>query len=67
MDLKRVFLFALTGLIIGGIFGVIFALIVSGNNIKVMFLMTCTELGLIIGLLIGAKIEDKKDFSKNQE
>jgi uncharacterized membrane protein len=61
MNVNKVFLFALAGAIIGIAAGSIASLIVVQSNFRVMFLMTFTEIGLIVGLLEGAKIDDKKD------
>ena len=60
MDLKNLFLGALIGTIIGGVIGLVLALMVSGDNYRVMFLMTFTEVGLIVGLLWSAKSLDSK-------
>lgn len=60
MDMGKVFLFALLGAVIGAVLGIVAALVVTQNNFRVMFLMTFTEVGVIVGLLGGAKIEDKK-------
>ena len=61
MDMNKVFLLALAGAVIGIAAGSLASLIVVQSNFRVMFLMTFTEIGLIVGLLQGAKIEDKKD------
>jgi uncharacterized membrane protein len=63
MDMGKVFLFALLGGVIGAVLGIVAALLVSGNNFRVMFLMTFTEIGVIVGLLGGAKIEDTKSVN----
>lgn len=60
MNLKKLFLGALIGAIIGAALGIISALMVSGDNYRIMFLMTFTEIGLIIGLLWSAKSLDSK-------
>lgn len=60
MNLNKLFLGALIGTIIGGVIGLVLALMVSGDNYRVMFLMTFTEVGLIIGLLGSAKSLDSK-------
>ncbi|OWP54205.1 MAG: hypothetical protein B2I18_02630 [Cuniculiplasma sp. C_DKE] len=59
----KVFLFALLGGVMGAVLGIVAALFVSGNNFRVMFLMTFTEIGVIVGLLGGAKIEDTKSVN----
>ena len=61
MNVNKVFLLALAGAVIGIAAGSLASLIVVQSNFRVMFLMTFTEIGLIVGLLQGAKIEDKKD------
>ena len=61
MDMNKVFLFALAGALIGIAAGSLASLIVVQSNFRVMFLMTFTEVGLIVGLLQGTKTEDKKD------
>ncbi len=61
MELRNVLKMALLGTILGAILGVLAALLVTGNNYRVMFLLTFSEVGLIVGLLYGAKIEDKKE------
>ncbi len=63
MDMGKVFLFALLGGVMGAVLGIVAALFVSGNNFRVMFLMTFTEIGVIVGLLGGAKIEDTKSVN----
>ncbi len=63
MDMGKVFLFALLGGVMGAVLGIVAALLVSGNNFRVMFLMTFTEIGVIVGLLGGAKIEDTKSVN----
>ncbi|MHB1440594.1 MAG: hypothetical protein ACYCSO_05945 [Cuniculiplasma sp.] len=61
MELRNVLKMALLGTVLGAILGVLAALLVTGNNYRVMFLLTFSEVGLIVGLLYGAKIEDKKE------
>ncbi|EQB69618.1 hypothetical protein [Cuniculiplasma divulgatum] len=63
MDMGKVFLFALLGAVIGAVLGIVASLLVTQNNFRVMFLMTFTEVGVIVGLLGGAKIEDRKSIN----
>jgi multisubunit Na+/H+ antiporter MnhC subunit len=63
MDMGKVFLFALLGAAVGAVLGIAVSLLVTQNNFRVMFLMTFTEVGVIVGLLGGAKIEDRKSIN----
>lgn len=66
MNSKKLFLGALLGTIIGGVIGLVLALMVSGDNYRVMFLMTFTEIGLIVGLLWSAKSIDSQHLESKQ-
>lgn len=64
MGISLAYKYGFIGLIIGAIFATGSAFLGVGNNLKVMFIMTFVELGFIIGLLLGGKKEDAKNFQK---
>ena len=50
------------GLLIGLIFGFIGYMLTVGNNIKIMFILSLPEGGLITGLLYGAVLFDRESY-----
>ncbi|MCL4344927.1 MAG: hypothetical protein M1375_04360 [Candidatus Thermoplasmatota archaeon] len=64
MGISLAYKYGLFGLIIGAFLALASSFIDVGNNLKVMFIMTFVELGFIIGLLMGAKIDDAKNLKK---
>ncbi len=61
MRMKKLFEGAILGAVIGAAFSLIGASLVSTDNYRIMFLMTFIEVGLIIGLLWSAKVEDRNE------
>ena len=60
MSEKILIKFMLIGLLAGLILGIIGYVLTSGNNIKIMFILSLPEGGLITGLLYGAVLFDRE-------
>ena len=60
MNEDKLIKFMIIGLLIGLIFGFIGYMFTAGNNIKIMFILSLPEGGLVMGLLYGAVLFDRE-------
>lgn len=65
MSEKILIKFMLIGLVAGLILGIIGYILTVGNNIKIMFILSLPEGGLITGLLYGALLFDRESYPVN--
>ncbi len=65
MSEKILIKFMLIGLLVGLILGIIGYILTVGNNIKIMFILSLPEGGLITGLLYGALLFDRESYPVN--
>ena len=62
MNENNLIKFMIIGLLIGLIFGFIGYMLTVGNNIKIMFILSLPEGGLITGLLYVAVLFDRESY-----